>query len=435
MIQSPTTNKANNEIESLALECLNIARDSILINMRFLDVALLKLPFAKKEKLRGFATDTSFFYYDPEYVIKAQRIDPALVARTYLHSLLHCIFNHNFNYDKYESHLWDIACDISIENMIMDLEVPAISLDNDDMLRARLRGLKKNLNTLTAQKVYRYFLINGLSTKDDAEYTQLFTRDYHVYFGNVENYEVSADQWRKISERIKTDLKTFSKTTGNSESLIKNLTEATKEHQDYRDILRRFVEMGEESTINDEEFDYIYYTYGMNMYENVPLVEPLEYKDIKRIRDFAIVIDTSASCQGKTVKTFLQHTYDIMKSAENFFTSINVHIIQCDNEVQSDDVITCDDDFNKFIESGKLKGFGGTDFRPAFDYIDSLIIDKEFDNFKGLIYFTDGYGIYPEKAPDYDALFVFLGDNEMRAEPPWWAIRLEIEPEDVAGDL
>lgn len=420
-----------NEINNLAIECLNIARDSILVNMRFFDVALLKLPFAAKSNLNGFAADGSFFYYDPSHVIRSQKEDPALIARTYLHSLLHCIFNHSYNYDKYESHLWDISCDIAIENLIMNLEVPAVTLQNDDILKSKLRGLKKNLSSLTAQKIYRYFLINGLSTKDDAEYSQLFSKDLHIYFSEPETMEISEKEWRKISERIKTDIKAFSKTTGNSDDLIRNLLEATKEHQDYRDTLRRFVEMGEESTINDEEFDYIYYTYGINNYKNMPLIEPLEYKDVKKIKDFAIVIDTSASCQGHIVKTFLKHTYDIMKSTENFFNSVNVHIIQCDNEIQSDDKITCEDDFNNFIKSGKLKGFGGTDFRPAFEYIDSLIINKEFDNFKGLIYFTDGYGIYPEKAPDYDALFVFLGDNESRMQPPWWAIRLEIEAEDL----
>ena len=40
--------------------------------------------------------------------------------------------------------------------------------------------------------------------------------------------------------------------------------------------------MGEENKPNDEEFDYIYYTYGLNLYGNVPMVEPLEYKDIKK---------------------------------------------------------------------------------------------------------------------------------------------------------
>jgi len=421
----------SNMEQKLAMECLELARDSILISMRFLDVAVLKLPVSLQLGLGGVATDGSHFYYDSSYIIACQKNEPNLVARTYLHSLLHCIFNHSFNYDSYRKHLWDLACDIAIENMIMELELEGVMLKDDDRRRARLRGLKKNVHDLTAQKIYKHFLIYDLAADDDREYTELFTRDLHVYFAKQETMEISSEDWKKISERIKADLRSFSKGSGHDESLIKNLVEATKEKTNYGDILRRFVEMGEEQAVNDEEFDYIYYTYGMEVYKNIPLVEPLEYKDVKKIKDFAIVIDTSASCQGKVVKAFLEKTYHIMKSTENFFNNINVHIIQCDNEVQSDDKITCDKDFDEFIKTGKLKGFGGTDFRPAFEYIDKLIEDREFENFRGMIYFTDGYGIYPEKIPDYDAMFVFLGEDPRRLNPPWWAIRVELEGEDI----
>jgi len=418
--------EANNQKDKIAMECLEIARDSILINMRFLDIAILKLPFTKKEVIRGAATDGSHFYYDPDFIIELAKADTNLVARTYLHSILHCIFNHSFDYDSHNTRLWDLACDIAIENMIMELDLPSVGLKDDDRRRDRLRGLYKNVHDLTAQKIYRHFLVYDLAEDDAKEYSELFTRDLHVYFTKAENYEVSLEQWKKISERIKADLKTFSKSSGNNESLIKNLVEATKEKTDYGDILRRFVTMSEESSVNEEEFDYIYYTYGIEHYGNMPLVEPLEYRDVKKIKDFAIVIDTSASCQGHIVKAFLQQTYKIMKSTENFFNNINVHIIQCDNEVQSDVKITCDREFEDFIKSGKLRGFGGTDFRPAFEHVDELIDNREFDNFKGMIYFTDGYGIYPEKAPDYDALFVFLDEDERRFQPPWWAITVYI---------
>ena len=48
----------------------------------------------------------------------------------------------------------------------------------------------------------------------------------------------------------------------------------------------------------------------------------------------------------------------------------------------------------------KIKGLGGTDFRPVFNLVDKLILDKEFTNLKGLIYFTDGYGDFPAQKPD-----------------------------------
>lgn len=62
--------------------------------------------------------------------------------------------------------------------------------------------------------------------------------------------------------------------------------------------------MNEDMQVNDDEFDYIYYTYGLAAYGNMPLVEPLEYKDAKKIKEFVIAIDTSASCRGKWSSPF-----------------------------------------------------------------------------------------------------------------------------------
>ena len=189
--------------------------------------------------------------------------------------------------------------------------------------------------------------------------------------------------------------------------------------------------MGETIQINDDEFDYVYYTYGLNTYGNMPLVEPLEYKDSNKIKDFVIAIDTSASCRGDLVQAFLQKTYSIMQQSENFFNKINVHIIQCDSEVQQDIKITQREDLETFMRQGKLTGFGATDFRPVFAYVEKLKEEKEFDNLKGLIYFTDGYGIYPESMPDYEVAFVFLQDDDNTPKVPNWAIKLVLEEEDI----
>ena len=158
----------------------------------------------------------------------------------------------------------------------------------------------------------------------------------------------------------------------------------------------------------------------------MPLVEPLEYKEEHKVKEFVIAIDTSASCRGAVVRGFLRKTYSILKGMENFFQKINVHIVQCDNEVQSDTKITCEDDFTLFLENGKLRGFGATDFRPVFAYVEELRQAGEFENLKGLIYFTDGYGIYPEQMPEYDVIFAFLDEDDNRMLPPPWALTVTL---------
>ena len=57
-----------------------------------------------------------------------------------------------------------------------------------------------------------------------------------------------------------------------------------------------------------------------------------------------------------------------------------------------------------------------------FEYVGNLIDAKEFKDLKGLIYFTDGYGIYPENPPGYDVMFVFGSEDEFRPPVPAWAI-------------
>ena len=78
-----------------------------------------------------------------------------------------------------------------------------------------------------------------------------------------------------------------------------------------------------------------------------------------------------------------------------------------------------------------LKGFGGTDFRPVFRYVDKMIKSKEFTNLKGLIYFTDGYGDFPERQPDYNTAFVFIDDDYNNPEVPVWAIKLVLQRDEI----
>ncbi|MBP0981636.1 MAG: metallopeptidase, partial [Oscillospiraceae bacterium] len=168
-----------------------------------------------------------------------------------------------------------------------------------------------------------------------------------------------------------------------------------------------------------------------SLYENMPLIEALEYKEVKRIKEFVIAIDTSASVSGDLVRRFVSKTYEILSSSESFFNKINLHIIQCDAEIQSDEVITCREEMEKYIDTMQLKGFGGTDFRPVFQYVDELLEKGSFTNLKGLIYFTDGRGEYPVMQPNYSSAFVFLEDDAEVPKVPVWAIKLILSSDEI----
>ena len=82
----------------------------------------------------------------------------------------------------------------------------------------------------------------------------------------------------------------------------------------------------------------------------------------------------------------------------------------------------------------KIHGLGGTDFIPVFDYVNELVAQKEFQNLKGLIYFTDGWGFFPSHAPEYDTAFVFVDDGFNNYDVPSWAMKLILQKEDIGYD-
>ena len=309
------------QIRKIAGEVMGLAHDGILINMRFLDVALSRMKVVCREQTGAHLFDGITLYYDPALLLGQYKAAPHYAARLYLHTLLHCIFYHGRSTDKLNRDYWDLATDIAVEHTIVDMGLHLTGLPSDDLLQNRLALLRKQAGGLTAEKLYRYFRIEEPSHKAMEEWHKLCHYDEHIYWDRQEELALSQAEWRKISERIKADLKSFSKDRNNAESIEQNLREATRERYDYTDFLRKFMVIGETVQVNDDEFDYIYYTYGLQTYGNMPLVEPLEYKDSNKIRDFVIALDTSASCRGETVQAFLQKTYNIDRKSTRLNSS------------------------------------------------------------------------------------------------------------------
>lgn len=157
------------------------------------------------------------------------------------------------------------------------------------------------------------------------------------------------------------------------------------------------------------------------------MIEPLETTEVNRLEEFVIAIDTSGSCSGAIVKRFLEETYGILSARENFFRKMKVHIIQCDSMIQDHQVITCEEDWKKYQEHVQIQGLGGTDFTPVFRLVDQMLEKKEIRKLKGLMYFTDGDGIFPKKKPSYETAFVFLNQALEKQKIPDWAIRLNLD--------
>ena len=64
------TSDRQQKIESLAEEILRLAHDGLLINMRFLDVALSKLRLECRQQTGAHLFDGAALYYDPVRLLR-----------------------------------------------------------------------------------------------------------------------------------------------------------------------------------------------------------------------------------------------------------------------------------------------------------------------------------------------------------------------------
>lgn len=269
--------------------------------------------------------------------------------------------------------------------------------------------------------------------KNDEKYGEKNTHEKSVR--KLKKIENLNRQWKETSERMEAELLASGKEASQDRgSLDRILSISNRRRTDYREFLRKFAILREVTTIDPDSFDYGFYNYGLEVYGNMPLIEENEYREMNRIRTLVIAIDTSASCQEVLVQRFLNETAAVLRNIGQFFSSSEVHIIECDEHVQDEIVVRDISDLEKYAESFHVKGGFGTDFRPVFSYIEEKRRTGEIRDMEALMYFTDGMGIYPEKPTDYDTAFVFFNDEELDdTKVPDWAMKLYIRGEKLVS--
>ena len=499
--------EARHEMEALAQQVLDLSRNAVLVNLRFMEQAYALLPCKRSEKWT-FATDGGSLRYTPQHVLKTYAAEPNALARNMLHVALHCVFQHLYVGEPVIPAYWDLACDVAVEAVISELDLASTRADRTIRQASFLARAKAGTNLLTAEKVYRFVLESGMTEDEAKEAREAFFADDHEIwyqpveaadgkaqkqqaeapapegdqraedraeqragtttdvkatdrehreksrqgmdsvtqknkpkeaheaiggrFANTIGLDRAREDWEHAAYQMGVELESFARMWGTEGAgLVATIKAVTREKQDYSDFLRKFATRNEEIKVNDDEFDYIYYCYGLKLYENVPLIEPLEYVDQKSVRDFVIAIDTSASTSGELVNKFVTKTYNILQDSQSFSTKLNLYIIQADAEIADVAHITSKREFERYIDTMELHGMGGTDFRPVFDYVDRLVETRELENLGGLIYFTDGQGTYPKTKPGYDTAFVFVDDAFAEHLVPSWAMKVLLESEDI----
>lgn len=413
--------------EEQAKSSLNVLSIAILQNCRnelyglfpFLDGAFATLSYMESWKTNSVGTDGASLLFSPAFLVRAYSQNPVVLRRGYLHILLHCLYGHPFLHRPSQNKLWDLACDMAIESIIEREQRKRLQLPQNLIRNECLSALGNQ--AISAQEIYRLLSKNQLPFTIK-EMTEAFLFDDHGVWNDSERNRKKWEELRiyTAKQRLGTtnQLGTRAGTAGETVEIKKS------GRYDYRQFLKRFAVFHENLELDQDNYDLIYYCLGMEKYGNLPLIEPLETREGKKLEELVIAIDTSGSCSRETVQKFLEETSKILSEQENFFHKMNVYLLQCDCCIQNVTQIRSVEAWKEYSQKIRIEGRGGTDFTPVFRHVERLRNEGKLKRLKGLLYFTDGDGIYPQTKPDFLTAFVFLKKSAHWDKVPTWALRL-----------
>lgn len=457
------------ERQELAVEVLQLAKDRLLVLNPFLAPAASLLSFVPSPDAISLlsGTDAKAFYFNADHVLSCFAATHKAPVHDYAHTLLHCLFLHPFANPGQNRARWDLACDIAAECIVSELCGPRPGDANGGTKYAlgHICGALQHA-PLTAESVFELLKADRF-VDDEKAWQQLFCVDDHRFWyerpgaqstagpgageghtdetpdGEVEtepsgespdstpdegtaHFKSPKNAWQFAAQSIAASMKhqvgaSKSGWGRNLSGLFANLGVAPRSYKKpaLDEFLRSFATFEETPQPSSDEFDYALYTYGFALYGDTPIIEPLETRDGKRIREFVIGIDVSGSVWGPTVTRFAQIVQGVLCNEGMFSSAPRIRIIQCDTQIVTEDVIDTPEHMRKWIEGLRLHGGGGTDLRPVFQRVNELLEHGEINDLNGVICLTDGYANFPKCAMPYKTAFVLTPDGAQNLVPPW----------------
>lgn len=391
----------------------NLTREQLSVKYPFFHKLLWDFSFEESSETASAGTDGSVIYFNPAFLTDFFRNDPQKLENLLLHILYHCLFLHLVLDVPSDHQLWDQACDLAVYRLLHASEHPDAGEYQPTIIYHRLLEMKEHncsQDTDTAPSP---------EPMDDHQFWK--RADRQALLEQMQNF------WNNSHGAGGLGLYGSDGRGSAPGNMQEEILLREKHRYDFRRFLKRFAIHREELHTDTESFDYIPYIYGLEHYGNMPLIEHLEYQEMNRMEELVIAIDTSGSCSADTVRRFMEETYGILSNHENFFRKMNLYIIQCDSFIQHVMHVTCEKGWKDYLQKLVIHGRGGTDFRPVFEYVENLRSTGQLRNLKGLLYFTDGDGIYPEKPTDYQTAFIFYREKAFHQKVPVWAYKLYMD--------
>ncbi|MEA3499359.1 MAG: VWA-like domain-containing protein [Campylobacterota bacterium] len=339
-----------------------------------------RLKHEENLQIEYFVSNGVRFIYNPNY-IETLDIDELFFILT--NCVMHHILAHSQRKLNRKGALWQLATDYAINNMLHKnkLKIP------------KGANFNKEYKNMYSEEIYEILKVefsdeNGTNSFDDVNALENFIQQKDgndSIFKNIKNMENEKieDEWDYAQS--------IAKEVANKKSLTPL-------------GLERFAKKMKASDI-DWKFE-LYNAINRHMRNNYAFMPPNKKHIYRGVAlpsltsdtlSLVVAIDTSGSIREDILGAFIGEFKTIMQN----FPAVAIELIIADAKVHS----------HYSFQGGEemdfaLKGGGGTDYRPTFEFVEANLPMSSM-----LLYFTDGEGIFPRIPPAYEVLWA-LSQNK-----------------------
>lgn len=348
------------------------ARAAIIMDSVFFGSLMVRLEPKLDNSIDTMATDGKSIYYNAAFT---EALTDSDLKGVIVHEVMHCAMAHHARRGDRDGRGWNMACDYAINPIVKEsgFTLPKDHLDNPAYLGK------------SAEEIYGLFPPGGGGGGGgSSDQWNIGGVNPGVAEGDPNNKadaEQEAQNWKNAVSEAAMTARMMGKMPAGLDRLVDTMMDATLPWQE---LLARFIH-------NVAKNDFNWSRPNKGLLQSYGIYMPTLHSDA--CGTVALILDTSGSIGQKELSEFgaeLNGILDMVRPEK-------IHVIYCDAAVNHVEEFT-PDQYPVMLEA---RGGGGTDFRPAFEYIDENLQDVQC-----AIYLTDMYGTFPDSEPSYPTMWV-----------------------------
>ncbi len=352
-------------------QLLTRAKSQLTMKHPYFGMLASRLKHEPSETIRAYASNGKRFLYNPEFMERRTNEEIMFI-------LTNCVMHHILSHQQRRlariGSLWQLATDYAINNL----------LHKNGVLIPEGANFNEEFKDMYAEEIYELLKEEHFKGVDDA------------FEASEENSEKKDEKPFANTENIDDELDPETESQWHYAASVAQEV-AQKKSAMPSDMHR----LAKKVIANDVDWRFeLYNAVNRHMRNNYAFMPPNKKH---MYRGFAlpsltsdtlslcVAIDTSGSIDDALLGAFMEEFKSIMQN----FPSVKIELIIADAKVHA----------HYTFQGGEkmdfaLKGGGGTDYRPTFDYIEANLPMNTM-----LLYFTDGDGWFPKYPPNYEVLW------------------------------